>query len=277
VANVLLCPARGRSDTNRTRVGSVLANLTRAVRRNATGKSSRRSLSTNKFETSPRRREELADCARDAERGGSRSREAPGEGVIWEAGGSDTRGGGARRAGPRRGTRALAENVDAATKSARAVSFSAERATLARSLFGGRRARGTRFAASRRRRGEWGETYPRLWSPASVRFRVRRACFSARAARVAARSSPRSRARKRGGDGLAEFEFESFRFAWRALLAARWKARSLLRAARGILKSPPFNLFVFGYFHAWKKKSSVKISNRSYDFAFSAERTGGRC
>lgn len=260
------------------------ANLTRAVRRNATGKSSRRSLSTNKFETSPRRREELADCARDAERGGSRSREAPGEGVIWEAGGSDTRGGGGVARGRARGTRALAENVDAEPKSARAVSFSAERATLARSLFGGRRARGTRFAASRRRRGEWGETYPRLWSPASVRFRVRRACFSARAARVAARSSPRSRARKRGGDGLAEFEFESFRFAWRALLAARWKARSVLRAAAGfgrhahragsrkkILKSPPFNLLRSDIFTHGRKNPIVD------DFAFSVWDHTGRC
>jgi len=64
--------------------------------------------------------------------------------VIGEAGGSDTRGGGGVARGRARGTRALAENVDAEPKSARAVSFSAERATLARSLFGGRRARGTR-------------------------------------------------------------------------------------------------------------------------------------
>ena len=185
--------------------------------------------------------------------------------------------------------RARSLRVDAETKSARAVSFSAERATLVRSGFGGRRARGTRPAASRRRRRDWGDTYPRLWSPASVRFRVRRACACARAARVAARSSPRSRARKRGGDGLAEFEFESFRFAWRALLAARWKARSVLRAARGIRSDDAHragslekiqsnrhrsNHRVHGYFHAWKNRSNGKNPiARSTSFRPGPERT----
>ena len=85
--------------------------------------------------------------------------------------------------------------------------------TLARSGFGRRRARVRTPAAARRRRRDSGRTYPRLWSSASGRFLVRRACACARSARFAARASPRSRARKRGGDGLAEFEFQSFRFA----------------------------------------------------------------
>ena len=199
MANGVLCPARGRSDTNRTRVGSVLANLTRAVRRNATGKSSRRSLSTNKFETSPRRREELADCARDAERGGSRSREAPGEGVIWEAGGSDTRGGGGVARGRARGTRALAENVDAEPKSARAVSFSAERATLARSLFGGR----ARGAHALRRRDDGVESGEKPTLACGPRPRCAFAC-AARASVRARRASPRGRRRARGHENAEE-------------------------------------------------------------------------
>jgi hypothetical protein len=74
---------------------------------------------------------------------------------------------------------------------------------------------------------------------------------------------------------LAEFEFESFRFAWRALLAARWKARSVLRAAAGfgrhahragsrkkILKSPPFNLLRSDIFTMEKIQSSTTLRFR---------------
>lgn len=109
-----------------------------------------------------------------------------------------------RGRGDRRVSRALRgrapRGVDGARrKSPTDVSFSAERATLARSGFGCRAPLEHRRRPKTTARG-WGQTYLRLQSLASGRFRVRRACACARSECSATRSSPRSRAQKSGGE-----------------------------------------------------------------------------